>query len=90
MTHHEDTVIPALGHNWTDVAEKGHWDIQKVWEAHYVCKKCNFDTTDIEVIGAHCLDCDSTYKHVAKEVEKKTWIVDVPAHKECDRCHVTQ
>lgn len=88
--HHEDTVIPALGHNWTDVAEKGHWDIQKVWEAHYVCKKCNFDTTDIEVIGAHCLDCDSTYKHVAKEVEKKTWIVDVPAHKECDRCHVTQ
>lgn len=88
--HHEDTVIPALGHNWTDVAEKGHWDITTVWEAHYVCKKCNFDTTDIEVIGAHCLDCDSTYKHVAKEVEKKTWIVDVPAHKECDRCHVTQ
>lgn len=64
------------------------------YEAHYVCKKCGFDSTDIEVIGAHCLDCDGTYKHVAVQVqdgfetvtktrEVPKTIVDDPAHYEC-------
>lgn len=89
--HHEDTVIPALGHHWTDVAEKGHWDTKLVWESRYRCRKCGFNSTDIDEIMNHCMDvCDSTYENVRIQVEKKTWIVDVPAHKECDRCHVTQ
>lgn len=89
--HHEDTVIPALGHNWKDVAEKGHWDTKLVWESRYRCRKCGFNSTDIDEIMNHCMDvCDSTYENVRIQVEKKTWIVDVPAHKECDRCHVTQ
>ena len=88
--HHEDTVIPALGHHWIDVAEKGHWDIQKVWVAYHECRKCGFQTEDDDAIVLHILDCDSTYTTKKKQVEKKTWIVDVPAHEECDRCHVTQ
>ena len=89
--HHEDTVIPALGHHWTDVAEKGHWDIQKVWVAYHECRKCGFQTEDGDEIMNHCMDvCDSTYTTKEKQVEKKTWVVDVPAHKECDRCHMTQ
>lgn len=88
--HHEDTVIPALGHHWTDVAEKGHWDIQKVWVAYHECRKCGFQTEDDDVIALHIFECDSTYTTKEKQVEKKTWVVDVPAHKECDRCHVTQ
>lgn len=88
--HHEDTVIPALGHHWTDVAEKGHWDIQKVWVGYHECRKCGFQTEDIGTMGDHCLDCGGTYTTKKKQVEKKTWVVDVPAHKECDRCHVTQ
>lgn len=89
--HREDTVIPALGHHWTDVAEKGHWDTKLVWESRYRCRKCGFNSTDIDEIMNHCMDvCDSTYENVRIQVEKKTWIVDVPAHKECDRCHVTQ
>lgn len=88
--HHEDTVIPALGHNWKDVAEQGHWDIQKVWVGYHECRKCGFQTEDIGTMGDHCLECDSTYTTKKKQVEKKTWVVDVPAHKECDRCHVTQ
>lgn len=89
--HHEDTVIPALGHNWINVAEKGHWDIQKVWVAYYECRKCGAQFDDVEQCGEHCLyDCDSTYTMKEKQVEKKTWVVDIPAHKECDRCHVTQ
>lgn len=89
--HHEDTVIPALGHHWINVAEKGHWDIQKVWVAYHECRKCGFQTEDGDEIMNHCMDvCDSTYTTKEKQVEKKTWVVDVPAHKECDRCHVTQ
>lgn len=88
--HREDTVIPALGHHWTDVAEKGHWDIQKVWVAYHECRKCGFQTEDDDVIALHIFECDSTYTTKEKQVEKKTWVVDVPAHKECDRCHVTQ
>lgn len=88
--HHEDTVIPALGHNWTDVAEKGHWDTKLVWVSYDECRKCGFQTENPDVMDAHCLECDSTYTTKKKQVEKKTWIVDVPAHKECDRCHVTQ
>ena len=87
----EDTVIPALGHHWINVAEKGHWDTKLVWESRYRCRKCGFNSTDIDEIMNHCMDvCDSTYENVRIQVEKKTWIVDVPAHKECDRCHVTQ
>lgn len=88
--HHEDTVIPALGHNWINVAEKGHWDIQKVWVGYHECRKCGFQTEDIDTMGDHCLECGGTYTTKKKQVEKKTWVVDVPAHKECDRCHVTQ
>lgn len=88
--HHEDTVIPALGHNWINVAEKGHWDIQKVWVSYDECRKCGFQTEDPDVMDAHCLECGGTYTTKKKQVEKKTWVVDVPAHKECDRCHVTQ
>lgn len=88
--HHEDTVIPALGHNWKDVAEQGHWETKLVWVGYHECRKCGFQTEDIEDMGIHCLDCDSTYTTKKKQVEKKTWVVDVPAHKECDRCHVTQ
>lgn len=88
--HHEDTVIPALGHHWINVAEKGHWDIQKVWVAYHECRKCGFQTEDDDVIALHIFECDSTYTTKEKQVEKKTWVVDVPAHKECDRCHVTQ
>lgn len=88
--HHEDTVIPALGHHWIDVAEKGHWDIQKVWVGYHECRKCGFQTEDDDEIALHCLECGGTYTTKEKQVEKKTWVVDVPAHKECDRCHVTQ
>lgn len=89
--HHEDTVIPALGHHWTDVAEKGHWDITTVYEERFSCKKCGFNSTDIDTVMNHCMDvCDSTYELKTVPIEKKTWVVDVPAHKECDRCHVTQ
>lgn len=88
--HHEDTVIPALGHHWTDVAEKGHWDTKLVWVSYDECRKCGFQTEDPDVMDAHCLECDSTYTTKKKQIEKKTWVVDVPAHKECDRCHVTQ
>lgn len=88
--HHEDTVIPALGHNWINVAEKGHWDTKLVWVSYDECRKCGFQTEDPDVMDAHCLECDSTYTTKKKQVEKKTWVVDVPAHKECDRCHVTQ
>lgn len=88
--HHEDTVIPALGHNWTNVAEKGHWDTKLVWVSYDECRKCGFQTEDPDVMGAHCLECGGTYTTKKKQVEKKTWVVDVPAHKECDRCHVTQ
>ena len=89
--HREDTVIPALGHHWTDVAEKGHWDITTVYEERFSCKKCGFNSTDIDTVMNHCMDvCDSTYELKTVPIEKKTWIVDVPAHKECDRCHVTQ
>lgn len=89
--HHEDTVIPALGHHWTDVAEKGHWDITTVYEERFSCRKCGFNSTDIDTVMNHCMDvCDSTYELKTVPIEKKTWVVDVPAHKECDRCHVTQ
>lgn len=88
--HHEDTVIPALGHHWINVAEKGHWDTKLVWVSYDECRKCGFQTEDPDVMDAHCLECDSTYTTKEKQVEKKTWVVDVPAHKECDRCHVTQ
>lgn len=88
--HHEDTVIPALGHNWINVAEKGHWDTKLVWVSYDECRKCGFQTEDPDVMGAHCLECGGTYTTKKKQVEKKTWVVDVPAHKECDRCHVTQ
>lgn len=88
--HHEDTVIPALGHHWTDVAEKGHWDTKLVWVSYDECRKCGFQTEDPDVMDAHCLECGGTYTTKKKQVEKKTWVVDVPAHKECDRCHVTQ
>lgn len=88
--HHEDTVIPALGHNWINVAEKGHWDTKLVWVSYDECRKCGFQTEDPDVMDAHCLECGGTYTTKEKQVEKKTWIVDVPAHKECDRCHVTQ
>lgn len=88
--HHEDTVIPALGHHWINVAEKGHWDTKLVWVSYDECRKCGFQTEDPDVMDAHCLECDSTYTTKKKQVEKKTWVVDVPAHKECDRCHVTQ
>ena len=88
--HHENTVIPALGHNWINVAEKGHWDTKLVWVSYDECRKCGFQTEDPDVMGAHCLECGGTYTTKKKQVEKKTWVVDVPAHKECDRCHVTQ
>ena len=88
--YHEDAVIPALGHNWKDVAEQGHWDVQTVWVAYDKCKKCGFETEDNDIMDMHCLDCDSTYTTLKKQVEKKTWVVDVPAHKECDRCHETK
>lgn len=72
------------------LSEKGHWDIQKVWVAYHECRKCGFQTEDDDVIALHIFECDSTYTTKEKQVEKKTWVVDVPAHKECDRCHVTQ
>lgn len=87
--HHEDTVIPALGHHWIDVAEKGHWDTKLVWVAYHECRKCGFQTEDDDVILLHSLECGGTYTTKEKQVEKKTWVVDVPAHKECDRCHAT-
>lgn len=88
--HHEDTMIPALGHHQTDVAEKGHWDTKLVWVSYDECRKCGFQTEDEDEIALHCLECGGTYTTLKKQVEKKTWVVDVPAHKECDRCHVTQ
>ena len=89
--HHEDTVIPALGHNWTDVAEKGHWDITTVYEERYICNGCGASFEDIEDIMIHTSDvCGTGYRVGKVPIEKKTWVVDVPAHKECDRCHVTQ
>lgn len=90
--HHEDTVIPALGHNWINVAEKGHWDIQKVWVAYHECRKCGaqFGTDQSDELEVHLFECGGTYTTKKKQIEKKTWVVDVPAHKECDRCHVTQ
>lgn len=89
--HHEDTVIPALGHNWKDVAEQGHWDITTVYEKRYVCNGCNASFENIEDIMIHTSEvCGTGYRRDTVPVEKKTWIVDVPAHKECDRCHVTQ
>ena len=89
--HHEDTVIPALGHNWINVAEKGHWDITTVYEKRYVCNGCNASFENIEDIMIHTSEvCGTGYRRDTVPVEKKTWVVDVPAHKECDRCHVTQ
>lgn len=89
--HHEDTVIPALGHHWTDVAEKGHWDITTVYEERYICNGCGASFEDIEDIMIHTSDvCGTGYRVGKVPIEKKTWVVDVPAHKECDRCHVTQ
>ena len=89
--HHEDTVIPALGHNWTDVAEKGHWDITTVYEERYICNGCGASFEDIEDIMIHTSDvCGTGYRVGKVPIEKKTWVVDVPAYKECDRCHVTQ
>ena len=90
--HHEDTVIPALGHHWINVAEKGHWDIQKVWVAYHECRKCGaqFGTDQSDELEVHLFECGGTYTTKKKQIEKKTWVVDVPAHKECDRCHVTQ
>lgn len=89
--HHEDTVIPALGHHWINVAEKGHWDITTVYEKRYVCNGCNASFENIEDIMIHTSEvCGTGYRRDTVPVEKKTWIVDVPAHKECDRCHVTQ
>lgn len=89
--HHEDTVIPALGHKWNDVAEQGHWDITTVLEERYICNGCGASFEDIEDIMIHTSDvCGTGYRVGKVPVEKKTWIVDVPAHKECERCHVTQ
>lgn len=89
--HHEDTVIPALGHHWINVAEKGHWDITTVYEKRYVCNGCNASFENIEDIMIHTSEvCGTGYRRDTVPVEKKTWVVDVPAHKECDRCHVTQ
>lgn len=89
--HHEDTVIPALGHHWTDVAEKGHWDITTVYEERYICNGCGASFEDIEDIMIHTSDvCGTGYRVGKVPIEKKTWVVDVPAYKECDRCHVTQ
>ena len=89
--HHEDTVIPALGHHWTNVAEKGHWDITTVYEERYICNGCGASFEDIEDIMIHTSDvCGTGYRVGKVPIEKKTWVVDVPAYKECDRCHVTQ
>ena len=90
--HHEDTVIPALGHHWINVAEQGHWDIQKVWIGYHECRKCGaqFELDQSDELEVHLFECGGTYTTKKKQVEKKTWVVDVPAHKECDRCHVTQ
>ena len=72
-------------------AEKGHWEIQTVYEKRYVCNGCNASFENIEDIMIHTSEvCGTGYRRDTVPVEKKTWVVDVPAHKECDRCHVTQ
>ena len=102
--HHEDTVIPALGHNWINVAEKGHWDITTIYEERFSCKKCGFNSTDIDTVMNHCMDvCDSTYelRNIQVGTEKiqtgtehvkikDAWTERVPNGKSCTICHKHQ
>lgn len=64
------------------------------WVAYDECRKCGFQSSDPDVMDAHCLDCDSTYTTKKKQVQDgfetvtktrqvpKT-VVDDPAHYEC-------
>lgn len=64
------------------------------WVSYDECRKCGFQSSDPDVMDAHCLDCDSTYTTLEKQVQDgfetvtktrqvpKT-VVDDPAHYEC-------
>ena len=58
-------------------AEQGHWEIQTVYEEHFSCRKCGFNSTDIDTVMNHCTDvCDSTYELKTVPIEKKVWVTD--------------
>ena len=64
------------------------------WISYDECRKCGFQSSDYEVMGAHCLECGGTYTTKEKQVQDgfetvtktrqvpKT-VVDDPAHYEC-------
>lgn len=64
------------------------------WISYDECRKCGFQSSDYEVMGAHCLECGGTYTTKKKQVQDgfetvtktrqvpKT-VVDDPAHYEC-------
>lgn len=64
----------AQGHEVTD------------YESRYRCRKCNFNSTDIDTIMNHCMDvCDSTYENVRIQVGSH-WEETSPAYDECSIC----
>lgn len=42
------------------------------WVAYDKCKKCGFETEDNDIMDMHCLDCDSTYTTLKKQVQTGT------------------
>lgn len=56
--------------------EQGHWEDNLVWVGYHECRKCGFQTEDLEDMGIHCLDCGGTYTTKKKQVNKPIWVVD--------------
>ena len=79
------TVTGGLGsHNMVHHDAQGHEVTD--YESRYRCRKCNFNSTDIDTIMNHCMDvCDSTYENVRIQVGSH-WEEISPAYDECSIC----
>lgn len=51
------------------------------WVAYDKCKKCGFETEDNDIMDMHCLDCDSTYTTLKKQVQTGTERVQTGTNK---------
>lgn len=78
---------PSHTHNWTAVTKTVHHDAvtkvvtvvdkaaydESVYEKHYVCKKCGYDSgKDVEAMGDHIIyDCNGSYTYTSVQIGTK-------------------
>lgn len=101
-------------HNWQDQYKDVYHDAvyenrpvyenKPVYEERFSCKKCGFNSTDIDTVMNHCMDvCDSTYelRNIQVGTEKiqtgtesvkvkDAWTERVPNGKKCTICGTHQ